>query len=85
MLSLNSGLKWGISPWRYSLWVKYWAPEDITILPGAFDAARGTTVETFFTKTLAKPVHTDITITILPGWNMYDIDNYLSEKNIAKT
>lgn len=85
MLSLNTKLKWGVSPWRYSLWVKYWAPEDITLLAGEYEAARGTTVETFFTETLAKPVHTDITITILPGWNMYDIDNYLVEKNISKT
>jgi cell division protein YceG involved in septum cleavage len=30
-------------------------------------------------------VHTDITITILPGWNMYDIDSYLSDKKIIPT
>jgi hypothetical protein len=27
----------------------------------------------------------DITITILPGWNMYDIDSYLSDKKIIPT
>lgn len=85
MLSLNSGLKWGISPWRYSLWVKYLAPKDIVLKAGEYTAERGTTVETFFTDTISKPIHTDITITILPGWNMYDIDTYLVEKNIAKT
>jgi UPF0755 protein len=85
MLSLNTKLKWWVASWRYSLWVKYFAPEDITLMAGEYEAVRGTTVETFFTESIARPVHTDITITILPGWNMYDIDNYLVEKNIAKT
>lgn len=85
MLSLNTKLKWGIASWRYNLWVKYFAPDDITLMAGEYEAVRGTTVETFFTETIAKPVHTDITITILPGWNMYDIDEYLTEKNISKT
>jgi hypothetical protein len=54
-------------------------------MAGEYEAVRGTTVETFFTDSIAKPVHTDITITILPGWNMYDIDDYLVGKNISKT
>lgn len=85
MLSLNSELKWWISDWRYNLWVKYFSPEDVTLMAGEYEAVRGTTVETFFTDSIAKPVHTDITITILPGWNMYDIDDYLVGKNISKT
>ena len=85
MLSLNAGLKWWVTPWRYSLWVKYFAPEDITLKAGEYSAERGTTVETFFTESIQSPVHTDITITILPGWNMYDIDAYLVDKNISTT
>lgn len=85
MLSLNTKLKWWVADWRYSLWVRYFAPENITLMAWEYEAVRGTTVETFFTESIASPVHTDITITILPGWNMYDIDAYLVEKNIAKT
>ena len=85
VLSLNSGLRWEVSPWRYSLWVRFFAPADITLLAGEYEAMRGTTIETFLTKTIKTPVHTDITITILPGWNMYDIDAYLSDKNIIVT
>ena len=85
MLSLNSKLKWDISDWRYSLWVKYFAPENVNLKVGKYEATRGTTVETFFTKTLTTPIHSDIEIMILPWWNMYDIDKYLVEKDIIKT
>ena len=54
-------------------------------MAGEYSASRGTTIEEFFTETIAKPVHTDLTIMILPGWNMYDIDAYLTEKNIIAT
>ena len=41
-------------------------------------------METIFSTTLKKPSQTDLTITILPGWNMYDIDAYLSSKKIIE-
>jgi hypothetical protein len=31
VLSLNSKLKWEVSSWRYSLWVRFFAPHDITL------------------------------------------------------
>jgi hypothetical protein len=36
------------------------------------------TLEEALRTSLLKPIHTDITITILPGWNKYDIDAYLA-------
>ena len=42
-------------------------------------------IENLFKNTLVKPLYNDLTITILPGWNMYDIDTYLSEKKIIET
>ncbi len=85
VLSLNSGLKWGVPSWRYTLYVRFFAPRDIVLQAGEYVATRGSTIDSFLTKTIATPVHSDITITILPGWNMYDIDAYLSEKNIIAT
>lgn len=85
MISLNTKFKWGIAPWRYTLWVKYFAPKDIVLNIWEYVAERWVTVSQFFTETIATPVHSDLTITILPGWNMYDIDAYLVEKNISKT
>lgn len=84
-IQLNTRLAWWIADWRYKLWIRYFAPDDIELRVGEYLPERGTTVEGFFTKTLKKPEHSDITITILPGWNMYDIDAYLVEKNIIQT
>lgn len=54
-------------------------------MAGEYSAERWTTIQEFFTETISKPVHTDLTIMILPGWNMYDIDAYLADKNIITT
>jgi hypothetical protein len=42
-----------------------------------------TTVSDFLTRTIRSPLYVDQTITILPGWNMYDIDAYLANKGIG--
>ena len=39
-------------------------------------------LEDVFAQVLVKPEFTDLTITILPGWNTYDIDDYLYRKDI---
>lgn len=46
---------------------------------------RKITLSDFLSKNLKAPTYTDSTITILPGWNIYDIDASLSAKGIIET
>lgn len=86
MLStLDDKFDFAVATWRYDLWIKYFAPRVPNLQIGEYKVNSPTTLVEFFTKTLNKPIHTDETITILPGWNIYDIDAYLAEKNILRT
>lgn len=80
--NLNDKLALGIDPMRYKLYIKFFAP-DVSIQAGGFSASSGTTLETFLTETLKTPSYTDLTITIIPGWNMWDLDAYLASKDIG--
>lgn len=79
---MPSKLDIDIGATRYKLWLKFFADSLPKLQAGTYTVADGTTLEETLKDVLTKPVHTDITITILPGWNMYDIDSYLSDKKI---
>lgn len=70
---------------RYKLWLRYFAPSLPKLQSGTYKVSKSTTLSNVITGVLTKPIYTDITITILPGWNMYDIDSYLSDKKILPT
>jgi UPF0755 protein len=57
----------------------------VTLLAGSYKVDTATSFENLLKETLGKPTYADLTITILPGWNIYDIDSYLSEKGIIQT
>jgi cell division protein YceG involved in septum cleavage len=83
--SLNEKLSLGIGATRYKIWLSLFAPKLPSLQAGEYSLSAPTSLTEFLTVTLKKPVHSDITITVLPGWNMYDIDAYLASKNISKT
>lgn len=74
-----------INATRYKIWLKYFAPSVPKLQTGTYKVTKSTTLSDTIASVLTKPTYTDITITILPGWNMYDIDAYLSEKKIIPT
>ena len=80
---LDEKFTWNVASWRYGLWLKFFPPKNLSLQVWEYEAKRWTTIETFFSETLESANHTDMTITILPGWNLYDIDAYLTQKNIA--
>lgn len=82
---LSDKLGFGVASWRYRLWVRYFAPTSIKISAGTYESTTPVSVSDFLTKTLKTPLYIDQTITILPGWNSYDIDTYLASKDIGKT
>ncbi len=82
---LSDKLGFGVASWRYRLWVRFFAPESIRISAGTYETIMPVSISDFLTKTIKTPLYIDQTITILPGWNSYDIDGYLASKGIGKT
>ena len=80
---LDAKLGFWVASWRYSLWLKFFAPKLIVVNAGTYKTTEPISIQEFLTKTIKKPIYVDQTITILPGWNIYDIDNYLSNKWIG--
>ncbi len=80
--NMNEKFNFGINPTRYKAWLKFYAPENVSLPIGTYQTATGETLTQFYTETIQKPQSNDLKITILPGWNRYDIDKYLSDKNI---
>lgn len=81
--TLNEKLKLWVAPWRYRLYMKFFAPA-ISLNAWGYVVDSSTTLQNFLTTTLKNPSYTDLTITILPGWNIWDIDDYLAKEEILK-
>lgn len=81
--TLNNSQKFGISDWRYRLYVKFFAPE-VTIKAGDYCTTEAMTLENFLKNGLKQTIVKDneISITLLPGWNIWDFDAYFAEKGI---
>lgn len=71
-----------VAPWRYKLWVKYLAPKIENLQAWGYVVEEESALATVFSTVFLRPRFTDLTITILPGWNSYDIDDYLYRKQI---
>lgn len=83
--SLPNALAIDIGTMRYKLYLRFFAPRVISLQAGTYEVERDMELSRVLTEALKSPKYTDLTITILPGWNIYDIDSYLSEKNIIPT
>lgn len=71
-----------ISDTRYKLWSRFLAPKAPKLQAGTYEVSTPGTLSELYSTILAKPVQTDLTITVLPGWNIYDIDDALATKKI---
>lgn len=68
----------------YKLWLKFLAPE-VKLQAWTYSIPVDSILSEVFSKTLKKPDSLDQEITILPGWNIFDIDYYLSNKWVIKS
>lgn len=80
--TLMADLRIPVSSLRYKLWLKFFAPKLENLQIWEYRLENPISFRDFFSVTLTHPTHTDQTITILPGWNMYDIDEYFFIKGI---
>lgn len=74
-----------IANWKYKTYLKFFAPTIPSLQVGTYEVERATTFSAFLSENLTKPSYADITITILPGWNIYDIDATLTDKGVIQT
>ncbi len=82
LTTLNDSLNLGISAWRYRWYVRLFAPE-VTIDAGTYETTEMMTLEMLLTEGLKKKTTTnELTIKLLPGWNIYDYDAYFAKNNI---
>lgn len=59
----------------YRVWLKFFAP-SVSLKQGTYILGSDTTLSRLFENELKKPSFEDREITILPGWNIYDIQSY---------
>lgn len=67
----------------FKLYTRFFV-NNFTLQAGTYSVPKGTTIATLFSQVLKNPVSKDITITLLPGWNIWDIDAYLTKEGIIK-
>ena len=82
LASVPKAFSLDVAPMQYKLYLRFFAPK-VELQAGTYKVEDESTIENLFKQTLLKPLYNDLTITILPGWNIYDIDLYLSEKKIV--
>lgn len=66
------------------MYSKFFAPEWVKIKSGTYKTTEPLPLEKFLTEGLKENqvFENEISITILPGWNIWDIDAYLADKDI---
>lgn len=84
VLALNQKAGINVADWRFRLYVKYYFP-DFALKAGTYSIKERATVRDLFSTALKTPTTTDITLTVLPGWNLYDIDADWSNDGLIAT
>ncbi len=80
---IHTYLSLDLTDWQLRAYKKFYAP-DFQLKSGTFLIPEDMPLSQALEKPLVTPVHTDITFMILPGWSVYDIDSYLSQKKFIK-
>lgn len=82
--SLRTKLVIDINPLLYKIAMKLYA-NDVVLQSGEYRVTHDVSLREFLSNTIRKPESKDITIKILPGWNMFDIDAYLTGSGIIRS
>lgn len=83
--SLNESLNLGFSSWRYKMYVRFFAPKVI-IKAGEYQTEKDLPLSEFLQTGLreTKVVDNEQKIVLLPGWNLWDYDEYFSRSGILE-
>lgn len=84
IFSLNKSLQFGLAEWRYRWYIRLFAPLTDTIKTGSYETTENMPLSQFLTEGFKKKStpSNEITIKLLPGWNIYDYDAYFAKNDI---
>lgn len=68
----------------YKIYTRFFV-KNLTLQAGTYSIEKDTTLESLFSQVLKNPSSKDITITLLPGWNIWDMDAYLAKQGIIQS
>lgn len=80
---LNTVLKLDVSDWRIRAYRKYYVP-NFELKSGTFQVSGDMPFSQALEKDLKTPLYTDLNFMILPGWSIYDIDDFLVQKKLIQ-
>jgi cell division protein YceG involved in septum cleavage len=83
ILSLQKKLNIPLHPLIFRLYIRLYQ-KDFVLKAGSYHLENEKSLESLFSETLKNPQSEDIAITILPGWNIFDIDKAFSEQSIIR-
>lgn len=81
--SLPKKLNIDVNYYLYKIWIKL-NYSEFKLLAWSYSINKDTNLDNLFQNILKNPDSKDIKITILPGWNIFDIDDYLAKNWIIK-
>ena len=68
---------------RYRLWLAFFSPVK-TAYPGQYNVPEDASLKSMLKKIGTKATAETVTVTILPGWNVFDVDGLFAQKGIAE-
>lgn len=72
-----------VNPTIFKIYTRL-AVKNFTFQAGTYSMEQDATIATLFSEVLKNPISKDITITLLPGWNIWDMDSYLTKQGIIQ-
>lgn len=72
------------NPLFFKIYTKFFV-RDFMLQAGTYSMEKDATLETLFSQVLRNPVSKDISIILLPGWNIWDMDAYLAKQGVLKS
>jgi cell division protein YceG involved in septum cleavage len=80
-MNLPKKLSISVNPTLFKIYTRF-IIEDFTLQAGTYSIKTDTTIAVLFSDILRHPSSKDITITFLPGWNIWDMDAYLAKQGV---
>ena len=72
-----------VNPTIFKIYTRL-AVKNFPFQAGTYSMEQDATIATLFSEVLKNPISKDITITLLPGWNIWDMDSYLTKQGIIQ-
>lgn len=72
-----------VNPFLFKVYTRFLV-DSFNLQAGTYSLKENTTLSLLFSDILKNPSSKDITITLLPGWNIWDMDAYLTKQGVLE-